>query len=107
MEFIKKFQEGGAMPQDPNAAAGAPQGGEDPTAMLMQGAQQAVQLLALVGFLHIFYFIDIVIANDFHHLERLPFCSQNRTATGQNPRKVIRLITITAIVRIKIGRAHV
>ena len=43
MEFIKKFQEGGAMPQDPNAAAGAPQGGEDPTAMLMQGAQQAVQ----------------------------------------------------------------
>ena len=41
MEFIKKFQEGGAMPQDPNAAAGAPQGGEDPTAMLMQGAQQA------------------------------------------------------------------
>lgn len=43
MEFIKKFQEGGAMPQDPNAAAGAPQEGEDPTAMLMQGAQQAVQ----------------------------------------------------------------
>ena len=43
MEFIKKFQEGGAMPQDPNAAAGAPQGGEDPTAMLMQGAEQAVQ----------------------------------------------------------------
>lgn len=43
MEFIKKFQEGGAMPQDPNAAAGAPQGGEDPTAMLLQGAEQAVQ----------------------------------------------------------------
>lgn len=34
MQFIKKFQEGGAAPQ---------QGGEDPTAMLMQGAQQAVQ----------------------------------------------------------------
>lgn len=43
MQFIKKFQEGGAMPQDA-AAQGAPQGGgEDPTAMLMQGAQQAVQ----------------------------------------------------------------
>ena len=39
MQFIKKFQEGGAAP-----APGAPQqGGEDPTAMLMQGAQQAVQ----------------------------------------------------------------
>jgi len=36
---LGKYQEGGAMaPQ-----AGAPQGGEDPTAMLMQGAQQAVQ----------------------------------------------------------------
>lgn len=43
MEFIKKFQEGGAMPQDAGAAQAAPQGGEDPTAMLMQGAQQAVQ----------------------------------------------------------------
>ena len=43
MEFIKKFQEGGPMPQDPAAQGGAPQGGEDPTAMLMQGAQQAVQ----------------------------------------------------------------
>ena len=60
--------------------------------------QQAVQLLALVGFLHIFYFIDIVIANDFHHLERLPFCSQNRTATGQNPRKVIRFHFLANIV---------
>lgn len=43
MEFIKKFQEGGAMPQEGAAPEGAPQGGEDPTAMLMQGAQQAVQ----------------------------------------------------------------
>ena len=33
------FQEGGAMP----GAAPAPQGGEDPMAMLMQGAQQALQ----------------------------------------------------------------
>lgn len=41
MQFIKKFQEGGAAPA-PEATA--PQGGqEDPTAMLMQGAQQAVQ----------------------------------------------------------------
>ena len=41
MQFIKKFQEGGVAPA-PEAAA--PQyGGEDPTAMLMQGAQQAVQ----------------------------------------------------------------
>lgn len=41
MQFIKKFQEGGAAPAP---EAGAPQqGGEDPTAMLMQGAQQAVQ----------------------------------------------------------------
>lgn len=40
MQFIKKFQEGGAAP----APGAAPQqGGEDPTAMLMQGAQQAVQ----------------------------------------------------------------
>lgn len=34
---VKKFQAGGEMP------AGAPQGGQDPMAMLMQGAQQAVQ----------------------------------------------------------------
>ena len=41
MQFIKKFQEGGATPA-PDAAA-PQQGGEDPTAMLLQGAQQAVQ----------------------------------------------------------------
>lgn len=41
MQFIKKFQEGGATPA-PEAVA-PQQGGEDPTAMLMQGAQQAVQ----------------------------------------------------------------
>lgn len=41
MQFIKKFQEGGAAPA-PEAAA-PQQGGEDPTAMLMQSAQQAVQ----------------------------------------------------------------
>lgn len=36
MQFINKFQQGGAAP--------APQGGEqDPQAVLMQGAQQAVQ----------------------------------------------------------------
>lgn len=39
MQFIKKFQEGGAAPE----AAAPQQGGEDPTAMLMQGARQAVQ----------------------------------------------------------------
>lgn len=37
MKLGNKFQAGGPMP------AGAPQGGEDPTAMLLQGAQQAVQ----------------------------------------------------------------
>lgn len=41
MQFIKKFQEGGAAPA--TEAAAPQQGGEDPTAMLMQGAQQAVQ----------------------------------------------------------------
>ena len=41
MKFGRKFQEGGAMP--PQGAPAAPQGGEDPTAMLIQGAQQAVQ----------------------------------------------------------------
>lgn len=39
MKLGRKYQEGGAMP----AGAPAPQGGEDPMAMLMQGAQQAVQ----------------------------------------------------------------
>lgn len=41
MEFrtVNYFQAGGPMP----AQAPAPQGGEDPTAMLLQGAQQAVQ----------------------------------------------------------------
>lgn len=39
MQFIKKFQEGGVAPE----AAAPQQGGEDPTAMLMQGAEQAVQ----------------------------------------------------------------
>lgn len=41
MQFIKKFQEGGAAPAQ--EAAAPQQGGEDPTAMLMQGAEQAVQ----------------------------------------------------------------
>ena len=41
MKLGRKFQEGGAMPA--GAPAAAPQGGEDPMAMLMQGAQQAIQ----------------------------------------------------------------
>ena len=41
MKLISKFQEGGAMP--PQVGAPAPQGGEDPMAMLIQGAQQAVE----------------------------------------------------------------
>ena len=41
MKLGRKFQEGGAMPA--GAPAAAPQGGEDPMAMLIQGAQQAVQ----------------------------------------------------------------
>ena len=41
MKLKNKFQEGGAMPA--GAPAAAPQGGEDPMAMLMQGAEQAVQ----------------------------------------------------------------
>ncbi len=36
---LGKFQAGGVVP----AGAGAPQGGEDPMAVLIQGAQQAVQ----------------------------------------------------------------
>ena len=40
MKLKNKFQEGGAMPA--GAPAAAPQGGEDPMAMLMQGAEQAV-----------------------------------------------------------------
>lgn len=41
MKLKNKFQEGGAMPA--GAAPQGPQGGEDPMAMLLQGAQQAVQ----------------------------------------------------------------
>ena len=41
MKLGRKYQEGGAMPA--GAPAPTPQGGEDPMAMLMQGAQQAVQ----------------------------------------------------------------
>ena len=41
MKLGRKFQEGGAMPA--GAPAASPQGGEDPMAMLIQGAQQAVQ----------------------------------------------------------------
>lgn len=41
MKLGNKFQAGGPMPV--GAPAQAPQGGEDPTAMLLQGAQQAVQ----------------------------------------------------------------
>lgn len=40
MKLGRKFQEGGVMPAE--APAAAPQGGEDPMAMLMQGAEQAV-----------------------------------------------------------------
>lgn len=41
MKFGRKFQAGGPMPAQ--GAPQAPQGGEDPQAMLLQGAQQAVQ----------------------------------------------------------------
>lgn len=41
MKLGRKYQEGGPMPA--GAPAPAPQGGQDPMAMLMQGAQQAVQ----------------------------------------------------------------
>lgn len=41
MKLGRKYQEGGPMPA--GVSAPAPQGGEDPMAMLMQGAQQAVQ----------------------------------------------------------------
>lgn len=41
MKLGRKFQAGGPMPA--GAGAPAPQGGEDPMAMLLQGAQQAVQ----------------------------------------------------------------
>lgn len=41
MKLGNKFQAGGPMPA--GAPAQAPQGGEDPTAMLLQGAQQAVR----------------------------------------------------------------
>ena len=44
---LKFLQEGGAMPA--GAPAAAPQGGEDPMAMLIQGAQQAVQAHAAAG----------------------------------------------------------
>lgn len=45
MKFKNKFQEGGPMPADPAAQGGAPaeQGGGDPMAELLQGAQQAVE----------------------------------------------------------------
>lgn len=41
MKLGRKFQEGGPMPA--GAPAPAPQGGEDPMVILMQGAQQAIQ----------------------------------------------------------------
>ena len=45
MKFKNKFQEGGPMPADPAVQGGAPveQGGEDPMAQLVRGAQQAVE----------------------------------------------------------------
>lgn len=41
MKLGRKFQEGGAMPA--GAPAAAPEGGQDPMVMLMQGAEQALQ----------------------------------------------------------------
>lgn len=41
MKLSRKYQEGGPMPA--GAPAPDPKGGEDPMAMLMQGAQQALQ----------------------------------------------------------------
>lgn len=41
MKLGRKYQEGGVMPA--GAPTAAPQGGEDPMAMLMQGAEQALQ----------------------------------------------------------------
>lgn len=41
MKLGKKFQAGGPMTQE--APAQTPQGGEDPAAMLLQAAQQALQ----------------------------------------------------------------
>lgn len=41
MKLKEKFQTGGPMPS--GAPSSAPQGGEDPAVMLLQGAQQAIQ----------------------------------------------------------------
>ena len=41
MKLGRKFQEGGAMPA--GASPQGPEGGQDPMAMLMQGAEQALQ----------------------------------------------------------------
>ena len=52
--------------------------------------QKAIQLLILIGLFHVLDLVHIVIADDFHHLERLTFGTQNRTAACENAGEIIR-----------------
>ncbi len=51
-------------------------------------SQQTVKLLFFIGILHGFYLVHVVLADNGHHLERLPFCTQNGTALSEYARKI-------------------
>ena len=49
--------------------------------------QKAVQLLLLVGLFHVLDLVDIVLADDLHHLEGLALCAEDSSALCQYSRK--------------------
>ena len=51
-------------------------------------SEQTVQLLVLISFLHISNFVNIILFNYFHHFKRRALCAEDRTAGGQNSRKI-------------------
>ena len=52
--------------------------------------QKTIQLLILISLFHVLDLVHIVIADDFHHLERLTFGTQNRTAACENAGEIVR-----------------
>ena len=50
-------------------------------------SQETIQLLLLVGLLHIFYFVDIILTDDLHHFEGLALSAEDSAALSEYTRE--------------------
>ena len=60
--------------------------------------EQTVKLLLLVGLFHVLYLVNVILADDLHHLERLTLCAENRSALSENARKSGRSHVLAKVV---------